>query len=92
MTKRNLNLLHLVSKEEVLNSKNLLIVTRSCAGRDNIPLHDRKTGKSNQFPNQNKAEQIMREALKFFRNSSQDQPKRGRQNEDMVQEFLQLLK
>jgi hypothetical protein len=92
MTKRNLNLLHAVSKEEVLNSKNLHVVTRSGAGRDNIPLHDRQTGKSNQFPNPDKEEQIMREALKFFRNSNQDQPNRGRQNEDMVQEFLQLLK
>jgi hypothetical protein len=34
----------------------------------------------------------MREVLNFFRNSNQDQPNRGRQNEDIVQEFLQLLK
>jgi hypothetical protein len=34
----------------------------------------------------------MREVLKLFKNSNQDQPNRGRQNEDIVQEFLQLLK
>ena len=34
----------------------------------------------------------MREALKLFKNSNQDQPNKGRQNEDIVQEFLQLLK
>jgi hypothetical protein len=34
----------------------------------------------------------MRKELKLFINSNQDQPNRGRQNEDIVQEFLQLLK
>jgi hypothetical protein len=87
MTKKNVNLLHTVSKEEVLNSKNLHVVTRSGAGWDNIPLQDRQPGKSSQFPNPDKEEQIMREALKFFKNSNQDQPNRGRQNEDIVQEF-----
>jgi hypothetical protein len=30
--------------------------------------------------------------LKFFKNFNQDQPNKGRQNEDIVHEFLQLLK
>jgi len=34
MTRKNVNLLHAVSKEEVLNSKNLNIITRFGAGRD----------------------------------------------------------
>jgi hypothetical protein len=34
----------------------------------------------------------MREAFKFFKNSNQDQLNKGRKNEDIVQEFLQLLK
>jgi hypothetical protein len=92
MTKKNVNLLHAISKEELLNSKNLHVITISSIGWDNIPLHDRQTRKSSQFPNPDKEEHIMREALEFFINSNQDQPNRGRQNEDIVQEFLQLLK
>jgi hypothetical protein len=34
MTKKNVNLLHIVSKQEVLNSNNLHIVARSGAGWD----------------------------------------------------------
>jgi len=60
-------------------------------GRDNVRLQDRKPWKSSQFPNPDKEEQIMREALKYLKNSNQAQPKRGRQNKDIVKEFLQLL-
>jgi hypothetical protein len=94
MTKKNVNLLHTVFKQEVLNSKNLHIVTRSGAGRDinNITLQDRQPGKSSEFPNLDKEEKIMREVFKFFKNSNQGQPNKGRQNEDIVQEFLHILK
>jgi len=87
MTKKNVNLLHTVSKEEVLNSKNLHVVTRSCTWQDNIPLQNQQLGKSSQFPSPEKEEQIMREALKFFKKSNQGQPNWGRKNEDIVQEI-----
>jgi hypothetical protein len=47
MTRKNVNLLHAVSKEEVLNSKNLNIITRSGAGRDlnSTTLHDQQKGR-----------------------------------------------
>jgi hypothetical protein len=46
MNKNKENPLHAVSKEEVLNSKNLHVVTRSGVGRDNICLQYRQSGKS----------------------------------------------
>jgi hypothetical protein len=53
MTRKNVNLLHAVSKEEVLNSKNLNIITRSGVGRDiiNTPSQDQLRGKASLFPN-----------------------------------------
>jgi hypothetical protein len=68
------NLLHAVSKEEVMNSKNLHIVTRSGAGRDiNTPPQNYQRNKANIFPNPDKEEKIMRESLNFFKNSIEDQ-------------------
>jgi hypothetical protein len=71
-----------------------MLLLDQCTGHDinNIPSQDRKTWMSGPFPNPNKEEHIMREVLKFFKNYNQDQPNRGRKNEDIVQEFLQLLK
>jgi hypothetical protein len=87
MTRKNVNLLHAVSKEEVLNSKNLNIITRSGAGRElnSATLHDQQKRKDSFFPNPDKEEQIMKEAIIFFKQNN------GGQNEDILQEFLQLL-
>jgi hypothetical protein len=56
MTRKNVNILHEISKEEVLNSKNLNIITRSGVGRDiiNIPSQDRLRGKDSLFPDPDK--------------------------------------
>jgi hypothetical protein len=87
------NLLHAVSKEEVRNSKNLHIVTRSGTGHDiHTPPQNYQRKKANNFPNPDKEEKIMREALKFFRNATKDQQNPRSRDEDTIQEFLQLLK
>jgi hypothetical protein len=73
--------------------KKLHIVTRSGAGRDiHTPPQNYQRKKANIFPNPDKKEQIMREALNFFKNSTKDQQNSRSQNEDTIQEFLQLLK
>jgi hypothetical protein len=87
MTRKNVNLLHSVSKEEVLNSKNLNIITRSGAGRhiNNTTLHDQQRRKDSFFPNHNKEEQIMKESIRFFKQNN------GIHSEYIIQEFLHLL-
>jgi hypothetical protein len=87
------NLLHAVSKEEVMNSKYLHIVTRLGAGRDiHTPPQNYQRKKANIFPNLDKEEKIMRVALIFFKNSIENQQNSRSRNEDTIQEFLQLLK
>jgi hypothetical protein len=67
------NLLHEVSEEEVRKSKKLHIVTRSGTWRDiHTPPKNYQRKKANNFPNLDKEEEIMREALKFFKNSTKD--------------------
>jgi hypothetical protein len=87
MTRKNVNLLHAVSKQEVLNSNNLNIITRSGAGRDinNTTLHDQQRRKDSFFPNPDKEEKIVKESIIFFKENT------GIHNEDIIQEFLQLL-
>jgi len=87
MTIKNLNLLHTVSKEEVLNSNNLNIITRPGSWRDikSTTLHDQQRRKDSFFPNPNKEEKIMKESIIFFKQNT------GIHNEDILQEFLQLL-
>jgi hypothetical protein len=87
MTRKNVNLLHAVSKEAVLNSNNLNIITRYGTGRDinNTTLHDQQRRKDSFFPNPDKEEQIMKESIRFFKKNI------GIHNEDIIQEFLQLL-
>ena len=86
MTRKNVNLLHVVSKEEVLNSKYINIITISGTGRDlnNTTFHDQQKWKDSFFPNPDKEEQIMKEAIRFFRKNN------GRKNKYIIQEFLQL--
>jgi hypothetical protein len=69
--RKTVNLLNTISKEDVRNSKNIHIVTRSGAGCDiHTPPQNYQRKKTNNFPNPDKEEQIMREALKFFRNAT----------------------
>jgi hypothetical protein len=76
-----------ISKEEVLNSKNLNIITRFGTGQDfnSTTFHNQQKQKDGFFPNLDKEEQIMKEAIRFSRKNN------GRQNEYIIQEFLQLL-
>ena len=87
MTRKTVNILHAISKEEVLNSKNLNIITRSSVGRNlnNPTLHDQQRQKDSFFPNHNKEEPIMKEAIRFFKKNT------GIHSEDIIQEFLHLL-
>ena len=87
--RKNVNLLHVLSKEEVRNFKNLHIVTRLGARRDiHSPPQNYQRKKDNNFPNPDKEEKIMREALKFFRNATEDQQNSRSRDEDTIQEFL----
>jgi hypothetical protein len=67
MNKRNVNLLHTVPKKEVLNSKNLHVVTRSGAGQDNYQESSaRQMGYRNTYPDPEQEEKLMREVLEIF--------------------------
>jgi hypothetical protein len=94
MNKNILNLLQRLLKQEVLNSNNLHIVTRLAARRDinKTPSQNRQAWNSSPFPNLNKEEKIVMEALKFLKNTNQEHQNKGKQDENIVQEFLQLLK
>jgi hypothetical protein len=68
MTKRNVNLLHTMPKQDILNSKTLHVVTRLGEGKDNYPEAPNRQGNKFPYPNPNKEERIMQEALNFFKN------------------------
>jgi len=79
------NLLNAVSKEDVRNSKNLHIITRSGIGRDiHTPPQNYQRKKTNNFPKPDKEEQIMREDLKFSKNATEDQQNPRSRDEDII--------
>jgi hypothetical protein len=96
MNKRNVNLLHIVPKHDILNSKNLHVVTHSGAGEDIFPEPpNRQKGGRTTYPDPEYEDKLMREAMKFFRNIDQDKTNKGRHeniSETTLDEFLQLLK
>jgi hypothetical protein len=55
MNKRNVNILYTMPKQEVLNSKNIHVITRSGVGRDNYMNKEspvRQLGNQNTYPDQ----------------------------------------
>jgi hypothetical protein len=96
MNKRNVNLLHTVPKQEILNSKNLHVVTRSGVGEDIYPdPTSRQRRDRHIYPDPDQQDKLMREAMKFFKNIDQDKINKGEHTNiyDMtLDEFLQLLK
>jgi hypothetical protein len=98
MNKRNINLLHTMPKLDILNSKNLHVVTRSRVGEEiysEPPI--RKRGGQNIYPDPEHEEKLMREAMKFFKNIDQDKVKGNKGghaniSDTVLDEFMQLLK
>jgi hypothetical protein len=73
MNKWNMNLLHTFPKQDILNSKNIHVVTRSGAGEDIYPdLPSQQKGGQNAYPDLDHEERIMREVMQFFKNINQD--------------------
>jgi hypothetical protein len=60
MIKRNLNLLHIVLKQDILNSKTFHVVTISEAGKDNYSEAPNRQGNIVSYPDPDKEERIMR--------------------------------
>jgi hypothetical protein len=77
MTKRNVNLLHTVPKQDILNSKTLHVVTRSGVGKDNYLEAPNRQGNKVPYPDPDKEERIMQEVLNFFKNIDQDKSNEG---------------
>jgi hypothetical protein len=96
MNERKLNLLHTVPKEDILNSNNLHVVTRSGAGEDIFSEPpNRQRGGQNTYPDSEYEEILMRETMKFFRNIDQDKTNKGGHeniSKTTLEKFLQLLK
>jgi hypothetical protein len=96
MKKINVNILHIVPKHDILNSKYLYVVTRLGAGEDIFPEppNQQKGGRTT-YPNPKYKEKIMREVMKFFRNNDQEKTNKGRHeniSKTGLDKFLQLLK
>ena len=65
--KKNINVLSCVQKHDVMNTKNLHIVTRQGTkiGNDNPPI--RKTKEKNDYPNPTKQKQLYNDASNMFK-------------------------
>jgi len=68
-----MNLLHTMTKQDILNSKNLHVVTQVGAGEYIYPdPPSRQNGGRNPYLDLDHEEIIMWEAMKFFKNIDQD--------------------
>jgi len=72
MNKRNVNLLHTVPKQEILNSKNIHVVTWLGVGEEIYPNQpSQQRGYRNTYPDPEHEEKLMWEEMEFFNNIKQ---------------------
>jgi hypothetical protein len=96
MNKRNVNLLHTIPKQDILNSKNLRVVTHSGVGEEIFPKPpNREKGGRTTYTDLKYKDKLMREKMKLFRNVDQDKTNKGKHgniSKTALDGFLKLLK
>jgi hypothetical protein len=77
MNKRNVNLLHTVPKQEIMNSKNLHVVTCSRAGEDIYPEPTSRQRRDRIYTRSISTRQIDAGSDEIFQNIDQDKTNKG---------------